>query len=33
MEGSGCVAARRPCYGRVEVIFTADGAPQGLTIL
>lgn len=32
MEGSGCVADRKPCYGRVEVILTADGAPQGLVI-
>lgn len=32
MEGAGCVADRKPCYGRVEVIVTADGVPQSVRI-
>jgi hypothetical protein len=32
MEGAGCVADRKACYGRVEVIVTAAGVPQGIRI-
>ncbi len=32
MEGSGCVADRKPCYGRVEVTLDPEGAPQDLMI-
>jgi hypothetical protein len=33
MEGSGCVAARQPCYGRVRLQLNPTGGIAGLQVL
>lgn len=33
MEGSGCVADRKPCFGIVQVRLNADGDVQGIDLL
>ena len=33
MEGSGCIAAKVPCYGRMRIYLDDDGEVQGSELL
>lgn len=33
MEGAGCVADRKPCFGRVRVMPGTEGRPPRVTVL
>ncbi len=33
MEGAGCVADRKPCYGRVRLKFAGDGTNRDIEVI